>query len=564
MMGKTMAIAKKETGQTPSHATEMPAKLPKVERLATFEARIAPTAVPQRSSAATSPGNTATPQVSAPQPTLSEPTQVPSTGTIIDTGRMALSDIRVPHKHVNPNALKFALRASDVIWVTALIMLSVWNGYVGANNRAILAPVMAGLLGTAIFATTLFMSGAHRFHPAENYMAHQKKVFFAGFSSMGVWLATALLLKPDTFLPDTLAFAGLVTVTSLFLLHSLYYLQVRRLHETRALAPKIVMLGATESARRIIEENAKSRELNILAIFDDRLARAPQDIHGVPVVGKIQDLLEWEELPYIDRIVVTLPGMAEHRKKAFVEQVRLLPNRIAFVVDEFENLNHVKQRLSQIAEVGMRDLTGKPKSGRHTAMKRIMDITISSVALVLGAPVLALIALAIKLDSPGPVLFKQKRHGFNNRVFEVYKFRSLRVEHEDKQAASQVTAGDSRVTKIGRFIRKTSLDELPQLLNVLKGDMSLVGPRPHAIGMRTGNVESYKLVEEYAHRHKVKPGMTGWAQINGSRGPLHDAASVARRVQLDVEYIERASVMFDLMIMFKTIPCLLGDSENIR
>ena len=478
--------------------------------------------------------------------------------------RTSLATIEVPKRQMNGSALRFALRASDIIWVTAMILLVIWNAYVGVNNKGIIAPLAAGLLGAALFIGTLLVSGTYRFHPAENYMAHQKKVFFAGFSAAGLWLTTALILKPATFQPDALAFAGLSAIVSLFLLHSLYYLQVRRLHERRALAPNIVMLGATESARRMIEENAKNRDLNILAIFDDRLSRAPVDIHGVPVIGKIDDLLAWGELPYIDRIIVTLPSMAQARKDQLVHQIRRLPNRIAFVVDEFETLDHIHQRLSEIAEISVQDITGKPKSGRHTAMKRIMDIGVSSIALVLGAPILGLIALAVKLDSPGPALFKQKRHGFNNREFFVYKFRSLRVEQADQKAAQQVVQGDNRVTKIGRFIRKTSLDELPQLLNVLKGDMSLVGPRPHAIGMRTGNIESYKLVEEYAHRHKVKPGMTGWAQINGSRGPLHDAASVARRVQYDVEYIERASVWFDVMIMLKTLPCLLGDSENIR
>jgi len=478
--------------------------------------------------------------------------------------RKSTADISVTKRQINPSALRFALRVSDVVWVTVIIMLSVWGAYIGTNNKGVIAPIAAGLLGAVMFSATLMISGAHNFHPSEMYGAHQKKVFFAGFSAIGAWLATALILKPATFLPEKLAIAGVLGVLSLFLLHSLYYLQIRRLHARRALAPNIVMLGATPSARRIIEQNAKSRDLNIVAIFDDRLSRAPENIHGVPVIGKIDDLLAWDDLPYVDRIVVTLPSMAQARKNQLVHQIRRLPNRIAFVVDEFENLNHVQQRLTEIAAVSVHDITGKPKSGRHTALKRMMDVGISSIAMVLGAPFLALIALAVKLDSPGPVLFKQQRHGFNNRVFSVYKFRSLRVEQEDKAAAQQVVAGDNRVTKVGRFIRKTSLDELPQLLNVLKGEMSLVGPRPHAIGMRTGDIESYKLVEEYAHRHKVKPGMTGWAQINGSRGPLHDAASVARRVQLDVEYIERASIWKDIVIMLKTIPCLLGDSENIR
>ena len=478
--------------------------------------------------------------------------------------RVPLSSIKFPEKTSNMNAIRFALRVSDVIWVTAFILLGIWNAYVGINNKNIIAPLAAGALGAAGFFLALLAMKAHQFSPAESYREHMKKVALGAAAALGAWLSTALILKPDTFLPDALAIAGVTATAGVLILHSLYYSQIRRMHESGQIIPSIVMLGATESARRLIEENARTRELNILAIFDDRLSRAPHNIHGVPVVGKIQDMLDWGALPYVDRIVVTLPRMAEARKKAFIEQVRLLPNRIAFVFDEFEDLDHVQQRLTQIAEIGMREYTGKPKSGRHTFLKRIMDIGIASTALVLGAPFLALIAIAIKLDTPGPVFFKQKRHGFNNRVFDVYKFRSFRTDVADPLAKSQVIKGDGRVTRVGKFIRKTSIDELPQLLNVIKGEMSLVGPRPHAVGMHTGDIETYRLVDEYAHRHKVKPGMTGWAQINGSRGPLHDAQSVALRVKLDLEYIERSNWWFDLIIMAKTIPCLLGDSENVR
>jgi len=419
-------------------------------------------------------------------------------------------------------------------------------------------------MGSVIFISMLFLNRAHRFAAAETFGQHMRSVMMAAFGALGLWLAIALIVKPETFLPDTLAKAGLGATAVLFVLHALYHTHLKRLHNRGALAPTIVMLGATESARRLIEENAKKRELNILAIFDERLARAPHNIHGVPVIGKIEDLLTWNQLPYVNRIVVTLPGMAESRKQAFLEQVKLLPNRIAFVVDEFENLNHIQQRLTQIAEVGMRDVTGNPKGGAHTAIKRLMDITIASLALIGLSPILVIIAIIIKKDSPGPVLFKQPRHGFNNRVFSVYKFRSMRNDTADLKAEQQTIAGDARVTKIGRFIRKTSIDELPQLLNVIKGEMSLVGPRPHAVGMRTAGKDSMELVAEYAHRHKVKPGMTGWAQINGSRGPLLDGDDVARRVELDVEYIERSNAAFDLYIMLKTLPVLLGDSENIR
>ena len=478
--------------------------------------------------------------------------------------RKTTADVSVPQKQTSMNALRFALRASDIFWVTAIIALGVWNGYVGINDKPVLAPVAAAIMGSIIFITMLFANRAHRFAAAESFGQHVRTVLIAAFGALGLWLTIALITKPETFLPDALAKAGLGATAGLFVLHALYHTQVKRLHNRGALAPTIVMLGATESARRLIEENAKTRELNILAIFDERLTRAPHNIHGVPVIGKIEDLLSWDQLPYVNRIVVTLPAMAESRKQAFLEQVKLLPNRIAFVVDEFENLNHVQQRLTQIAEIGMREVTGNPKGGAHTAIKRLMDITIATLALIALSPILAIIAIMIKKGSPGPALFKQPRHGFNNRVFNVYKFRSMRNDQADLKAEQQTVAGDARVTKIGRFIRKTSIDELPQLLNVIKGEMSLVGPRPHAVGMRTAGKDSMELVAEYAHRHKVKPGMTGWAQINGSRGPLHDGDDVARRVELDVEYIERSNAVFDLYIMLKTLPVLLGDSENIR
>jgi len=478
--------------------------------------------------------------------------------------RLTTADVSVPRKQLNMNAVRFGLRSLDVIMVCAIIALGIWNGYIGTNNRGITAPVAASVLGSAIFISALFISNAYRFNAAQKWQSHIKNVGLASFAALGIWLAIALIIRPETFLPDALAKAGLGAIILILVLHSAYYAQMRRLHMRGALAPTIVMLGATESARRIIEENAKTKELNILAIFDDRLARTPHNIYGVPVIGKVEDLLAWDALPYVNRIVVTLPSNAGKRRHEFVERVKLLPNRIAFVVDEFENLNHVQQRVSEIAEVSMRDVTGNPKSGRHTAIKRLSDIVISATVLVLGSPVLLLIAALIRMDSKGPILFKQKRHGFNNRVFDIYKFRSMRNEDADLKAAVQTTKNDPRVTKIGRFIRKTSIDELPQLLNVLKGEMSLVGPRPHATGMQTEGKTSIDLVAEYAHRHKVKPGMTGWAQINGSRGPLNSRQDIAERVRLDVEYIERSNLFFDLYIMFMTLPVLLGDTTNTR
>ena len=194
----------------------------------------------------------------------------------------------------------------------------------------------------------------------------------------------------------------------------------------------------------------------------------------------------------------------------------------------------------------------------------MLDVVVGLVALILATPVMAMVALAIRLDSPGPIFFRQRRHGFNHEEIVVWKFRSMRHADADATAGRQVSANDCRVTRVGRFIRATSLDELPQIFNILTGEMSLVGPRPHAIGMKTGDTESARLVAEYAHRHRIKPGMTGWAAIKGSRGPVNTEQEVRRRVQLDIDYIERQSFWLDLWVILITVPVLLGDRSAVR
>jgi exopolysaccharide biosynthesis polyprenyl glycosylphosphotransferase len=189
--------------------------------------------------------------------------------------------------------------------------------------------------------------------------------------------------------------------------------------------------------------------------------------------------------------------------------------------------------------------------------KALVDKAISLALLILLSPLLLTIALAIKWSSPGPVLFRQKRHGYNNREFEVLKFRSMRAERMDQSGARQATRGDARVTGLGRFLRVSSLDELPQLINVLRGDMSLVGPRPLPVGMRTQDLCNHEIVREYAHRHRVRPGITGWAQVNGSRGATSDPVQLRRRVELDLYYIDNWSPTFDVVIVFLTVVHLL-------
>jgi Undecaprenyl-phosphate glucose phosphotransferase len=353
------------------------------------------------------------------------------------------------------------------------------------------------------------------------------------------------------------------TLSFFGLLHFLWWKKVQRWRQTGQITPNIVIVGATKHAQKLIETALEQRNVNILGVFDDRLARNPNDLIGVPILGGVASLLGHKITPFVDQIVIAIDPSAKARVKSIIERLRALPNEVSLLVD-IETESQRAAALSRMADLPLARVSGISEDERKAFYKRLQDLIIGSVALILFAPIMLLTALAIKLDSPGPIFFRQRRHGFNNEEIWVWKFRSMYTHLSDATAAQQVTKGDPRVTRVGRFIRKTSLDELPQLFNVLKGEMSLVGPRPHAIGMKTGPDESARLVAEYAWRHRMKPGVTGWAAIKGSRGPMDCADDVIRRIALDVDYIERQNFWLDLYIMAMTIPCLLGDSQSVR
>jgi Undecaprenyl-phosphate glucose phosphotransferase len=355
-----------------------------------------------------------------------------------------------------------------------------------------------------------------------------------------------------------------VTWLTLNLIHVGALLIGRHLVRAGLISENVVIVGATPNARRLIDRNAGSNELNIVGIFDDRLTRAPKNLAGAPILGQLDDLFAWDRLPEIDRIVVTVTSDARDRVRDMIDRLRILPQRVVLLLD-LEGFDPETESLAEIAHSPAAYVSGRPHNSRRAMSKRIFDLLVASGMLILLSPSLALLAVAIKLESNGPAIFRQKRHGFNNQIINVWKFRSMR---DDPNAAEHMTqqtvADDPRITRIGRFIRQTSIDELPQLINVIKGEMSLVGPRPHAVGMTTEEQEVQSLVGDYAHRHRVKPGITGWAQINGSRGPVHTKDLVRERVRLDMEYVNRSSLWFDLYIILMTVPRLFGDAATVR
>jgi Undecaprenyl-phosphate glucose phosphotransferase len=413
------------------------------------------------------------------------------------------------------------------------------------------------VLGALALLPALYMLEAYTFHRRET-LGRQALRVSAAFGAVAlVVLLAPLFLAGPVNAALTAAWASALAVATAGL-HLAWWRAIDHGRREGRLTPNVVVVGATVNAEHFISAALATGDVNVLGVFDDRADRAPPQVLGVPVLGDTSALIGHRIMPYVDRVIIAVTSTAQARVDQLVERLEVLPNPVSLFVD----LNREAQRNASLARFV--DLSGAATDARRAFVKRAQDLAIGSVGLLVAAPVMLLVALAIKLDTPGPVFFRQRRHGFNNEAILVWKFRSMRHEAADAKAARQVTADDDRVTKVGKFIRKTSLDELPQLFNVLRGEMSMVGPRPHAIGMKSGDVESEKLVARYAHRHRMKPGVTGWAAINGSRGPVDTAEQVQERVALDIEYIERQSFWLDLYIIAMTIPCLLGDRSAVR
>lgn len=339
--------------------------------------------------------------------------------------------------------------------------------------------------------------------------------------------------------------------------------KVRTWHREGNLYRRAVVFGTGDVARAVLDslENDDDSDIRISGLFDARVDdRAPLSTLGYPLLGDIDDLEAFVRNKRVDVIIVALPVTAEKRIDHVLRRLAQLPVDIKIPASATP-LRFAPSTYSRIGSVPMLDLIDKPMSNWGRIAKSIFDKTIAAIALVLLAPVLAAIAIAVKFESKGPVLFRQKRYGYNNNLVEVLKFRSMYTDMCDKDAANLVTKGDPRVTGIGRIIRKTSLDELPQLLNVLRGDLSLVGPRPHALKAKAADKLYDDIVEGYFARHKVKPGITGWAQINGWRGETDTAEKIQKRVEHDLYYIENWSVFLDLYILIMT-PLALAQTQN--
>ncbi|MAB15119.1 undecaprenyl-phosphate glucose phosphotransferase [Parvibaculum sp.] len=308
---------------------------------------------------------------------------------------------------------------------------------------------------------------------------------------------------------------------------------------------RVALFGDAKIAMQMIPRLEETDDaVAVVGVFDESAGAVSQQIGAS---GSLSDLISLAQTMPLDEVLIVMPTTTGRHITSVVKQLSILPVDLRFCqsADVFDI--HPKGLLSY-GGVPVIEMERRPMADWGPIVKAVEDRVLSAACLLVFSPLMLFIALAIKLDSRGPVVFRQKRHGFNHRIITVYKFRTMTVM-EDGAKVAQATRDDRRVTRIGRFLRKTSLDELPQLMNVLKGEMSLVGPRPHAIAHN----EYYgSLLESYARRHKMKPGITGWAQINGYRGETDTPEKMRKRVEHDLHYIENWSLWFDIKILMLT------------
>ena len=354
-----------------------------------------------------------------------------------------------------------------------------------------------------------------------------------------------------------LAWWALITPVLLFIGHSLVRAYLERLRSQGSIR-RAVIVGANELGRKLADRIHQQRSLmmRVEAFFDDRSGdRCESELKSV-VFGGIDDVATYVAEHEIDLVYITLPMFNHPNVMDLVSSLKDTTASIYFVPDVFM-FDLVQARLDNVNGIPVISVFETPLTGINAVHKHVFDVVAAGLILLAISPLLLVIAVLVKATSKGPVIFKQRRYGVNGDEIRVYKFRSMSV-CEDNQVVTQATRNDARVTWIGSILRRTSLDELPQFLNVLQGTMSIVGPRPHAVAH---NEHYRKLIHGYMWRHKVKPGITGWAQINGYRGETDTIDKMEGRVIYDIAYLKSWSVWLDITIIFKTIKLVLKDSK---
>jgi Undecaprenyl-phosphate glucose phosphotransferase len=421
------------------------------------------------------------------------------------------------------------------------------------------------LVGLAvIFQITAFhVAGLYRPETLRNIPYQLARVWLAWTCVFGILIAILFVSKSSAYysrawmiiwyLSGLIAFATIRFGLLQYLRHGLRNGKLRQ---------RVIVVGGGDQGREVICDlkQAADSDVQILGYFDDRAERVPEEIASCRKLGTFSDVIKFVRNNQLDLVVLALPVGNGQRLFEILKKLWILP------VDICLSANAAGIRFSPdiyryVGNIPLLSVFKKPMTDWDYVVKALEDRVVAILSLAISLPLIIIIAIAIKLDSPGHVFFRQRRHGFNNELIEVWKFRTMYEEMEDPDCTVQTSRNDSRVTRVGAFLRRTSLDELPQLFNVLKGEMSIVGPRPHALETKAEGRLLWEVVDTYAARHKVKPGITGWAQVNGWRGETDTTEKIRRRVDYDLYYIENWSLWLDIWIIIKSWPIVFHDTR---
>ena len=407
------------------------------------------------------------------------------------------------------------------------------------------------LLAIGIAINVLCFSGAYTAPPDEGFASHMGK-------GLKAWCVAFLVLMVIGYMTKTSAAYSRLWIATWFglalcgfaVLRALSIMQAKRWGRQGRLVSVVAIVefsngGGRELLGRL--QTARPGRFHLLGLFSG--TEFDEQRKGV------DDLVALSRLFRIDEVLVVVSGLEEVGLAAVLRKLGGIPTNVRIYPWAAELAFPVRD-VGLFQQSPVLTIHRKPINGWGCIVKRVEDVVLASVFLVLLAPAMLLIALLVKFTSKGPVLFRQQRLGFNNNIIVVLKFRTMKHQSGPVRGVPQATRGDARVTRIGRVLRRLSLDELPQLINVIKGDMSLVGPRPHALAH---NEQYAALIDDYLGRHRVQPGITGWAQINGLRGETDTLEKMQRRVECDLDYIDNWSVLLDIRIMFVTAFSLLFD-----
>ncbi len=458
-----------------------------------------------------------------------------------------------------PGLASFASHATR--WFEVMVLTTA--GALATVQQTVGTPavVLIAAAAAAVAATTLFRAaGLYTLGTLAAPGAASGPLAFCWMASVLALLALAIGVGvTDT--PHAIWLANFAAAGVLALIASRLtaWAAVSALRASGALTRTAVIYGSGHAAEALAQALTAdpTSDIRVAGLFDDRLdAREPSQACATPHLGDITALRAFVRQNTVDVAIMALPLGAEARVAGILQRLSDLPVDVRLAATA-STLQFAPAAYSYVGGVPMIDLANRPIAGFDAVAKRVLDLTIAALAIIALTPIMLMVAAAVRFESKGPVLFRQKRYGFNNELIEVFKFRSMYTERSDATASTLVTRNDPRVTQVGRVIRKSSLDELPQLFNVLLGTLSLVGPRPHAVEAKAANQLYPDVVASYFARHKVKPGITGWAQINGWRGETDTAEKIQQRVAFDLDYIERWSVGLDLVILAKTPLALL-------